>query len=412
MPFRRARQQDRLSASHVLHCINYARLEGETDQQHRLSSSHVLHCLNFCSSGWLQSPTSYSCIKFYCKEKSWFDARNTCQAVNGDLMINIDDMKQNWIEAQRKSHPLYDEFWIGLNDRKNEDHFKWLDGTQTISKTYWMDDQPNNWRGDQHCGAYRNPRSNIAKWNDQRCSKRLKFVCEVFPDCPGNTFGGRCTDICNQTCGGANNTCKRYDGFCINGCDIGYQGNTCDAPCENNTFGANCSETCSKTCGGPHNTCNHVNGSCIFGCVDGYQGERCEDSTNETKHRDVQTDSVLKTIAAVSALVAIACLVMAMVACGETDLKGKPGENGIQLEQLGKPDMTEKIASELNMTNEEEAVEDQFQDELLLILYISDVNHDIDYLLNREWISPKRIRLNLYTTLKEKQQTEGHIFSE
>ena len=44
-----------------------------------------------------------------------------------------------------------------------------------------MDNQPNNYEGVQDCGAYRNPRSNIAKWNDQLCSKRRKFVCEVFP---------------------------------------------------------------------------------------------------------------------------------------------------------------------------------------------------------------------------------------
>ncbi|KAK3774706.1 hypothetical protein RRG08_065038 [Elysia crispata] len=140
-----------------------------------------LQGLNFCSSGWLQSPTSYSCIKFYSEEMSWFDARSTCQAVNGDLMINLDDMKQNLIKAQRKSHPVYEEFWIGLNDRKNEDHFMWLDGTQTISKTYWMDNQPDNYQGNEDCVAFRNLRSNIAKWNDVRCSKRLKFVCEVFP---------------------------------------------------------------------------------------------------------------------------------------------------------------------------------------------------------------------------------------
>ncbi|KAK3804428.1 hypothetical protein RRG08_043462 [Elysia crispata] len=45
----------------------------------------------------------------------------------------------------------------------------------------------------------------------------------------GNTFGGRSTGVCNQNCGGATNTCKRFDGFCINGCDVGYQGNTCEA---------------------------------------------------------------------------------------------------------------------------------------------------------------------------------------
>ncbi|KAK3781816.1 hypothetical protein RRG08_059062 [Elysia crispata] len=97
-----------------------------------------------------------------------------------------------------------------------------------ISKTYWLDKQRDDYGGNEDCVAFINLRSNIAKWNDVRCSKRHKFVCEVFPDCPGNTFGGRCTDICNQTCGGANNTCKRFDGFCINGCDIGYQGNTCE----------------------------------------------------------------------------------------------------------------------------------------------------------------------------------------
>ncbi|KAK3799000.1 hypothetical protein RRG08_043453 [Elysia crispata] len=93
-----------------------------------------------------------------------------------------------------------------------------------------MDNQPDDYEGNEDCVAFRNLRSNIAKWNDARCSKRYKFVCEVFPDCPGNTFGGRCTDVCNQNCGGANNTCKRFDGFCINGCDVGFQGNTCEAP--------------------------------------------------------------------------------------------------------------------------------------------------------------------------------------
>ncbi|KAK3764588.1 hypothetical protein RRG08_000380 [Elysia crispata] len=184
--------------------------------------------LNFCSSGWLQSPTSYSCIKFYHEKKSWGDARNTCQAVNGNLIINLDDKKENLIAAQRKRH-TDEEFWIGLNDRKNEDHFKWLDGTQMISKTYWDDDQPDDEHDNEDCVVLRNAKSSIAKWNDLTCSKHRKFICEFFPDCPGNTFGGRCTDICNLTCGGANNTCKRFDGFCINGCYIGYQGNTCDA---------------------------------------------------------------------------------------------------------------------------------------------------------------------------------------
>ncbi|KAK3732795.1 hypothetical protein RRG08_065036, partial [Elysia crispata] len=156
--------------------INNARLESKTDQQHRLSASHVLHCLNFCSSGWLQSPTSYSCIKLYSEQKSWFDARSTCQAVNGDLMIKIDDMKQNLIEDQRQSLRLKEEIWFGLNDRKNEGHYNWLDGTQTISKFNWLDEQPDNYGGNEDCVAFRNLGSNIMQWNDVPCSKQLKFV--------------------------------------------------------------------------------------------------------------------------------------------------------------------------------------------------------------------------------------------
>ena len=34
---------------------------------------------------------------FYHEKKSWGDARSTCQAVNGDLIINLDDKKQNLI---------------------------------------------------------------------------------------------------------------------------------------------------------------------------------------------------------------------------------------------------------------------------------------------------------------------------
>ncbi|KAK3767642.1 hypothetical protein RRG08_004239 [Elysia crispata] len=95
---------------------------------------------------------------------------------------------QNLIAAQRKRH-TDDEFWIGLNDRKNENHFKWLDGTQTISKNYWADRQPDDNDGNEDCVVLLNAKSNIAKWNDLTCSEYCKFICEVFPDCPGNTFG-------------------------------------------------------------------------------------------------------------------------------------------------------------------------------------------------------------------------------
>ena len=48
-----------------------------------------------------------------------------------------------------------------------------------------------------------------------------------------------------------------------------------EAACTNNTFGANCLEKCSPNCGGLNNACDNFNGFCFNGCDDGYLGERC-----------------------------------------------------------------------------------------------------------------------------------------
>jgi hypothetical protein len=46
--------------------------------------------------------------------------------------------------------------------------------------------------------------------------------------------------------------------------------------CRSGSFGTECRRNCSTTC--KNVACNHTNGYCIGGCEDGYQGLMCERS--------------------------------------------------------------------------------------------------------------------------------------
>ena len=51
--------------------------------------------------------------------------------------------------------------------------------------------------------------------------------------------------------------------------------------CDQRTYGENCSEICSPNCAGLDQACDNVNGSCISGCDVGYQGEKCDAGKDE-----------------------------------------------------------------------------------------------------------------------------------
>ena len=47
--------------------------------------------------------------------------------------------------------------------------------------------------------------------------------------CPKNTYGVKCSKRCSENCGGPENACDNFTGFCTSGCDKGYQGERCEA---------------------------------------------------------------------------------------------------------------------------------------------------------------------------------------
>ncbi|KAK3732575.1 hypothetical protein RRG08_004240, partial [Elysia crispata] len=188
-----------------------------------------------------------------------------------------------------------------------------------ISKIYWADRQPDDNDGNEDCVVLLNAKSNIAKWNDLTCSENRKFICEVFPDCPGNTFGERscpgnfygpgCSLKCSVHCNGWNNKCD-------------YTG------CDNGTYGANCLEKRSAYCGGLDKECDSRTGKCVSGCAIGFKGDKCDTDVffssshpvvqrKDREGRPTSSTYFYSTVAAICALIAIsvgfACCVVIKV---------------------------------------------------------------------------------------------------
>lgn len=73
-------------------------------------------------------------------------------------------------------------WWIGL-ERAANGQFNWVDGSE-LDYTYWAPNEPNNYGGDEDCGAIWNYRG---KWNDYRCNWWGYFICRI-DNYPDNSF--------------------------------------------------------------------------------------------------------------------------------------------------------------------------------------------------------------------------------
>ena len=67
----------------------------------------------------------------------------------------------------------------------------------------------------------------------------------------------QCSIYCNTIEG---RSCNETDGFCLNGCHVGW-------------FGSQCNEACNKNC--KEKICDIKIGYCTSGCIDGYTGPTC-----------------------------------------------------------------------------------------------------------------------------------------
>ena len=105
---------------------------------------------------------------------SWADASADCQAA-GLQLASVQSAEQN---ALLLTAAAGNSVWIGGTDAASEGRWVWSPTNTPLSYTNWNAGEPNN-RGSEDCMQFY---GDTGKWNDLRCAKELKYVCQTA--CP------------------------------------------------------------------------------------------------------------------------------------------------------------------------------------------------------------------------------------
>ncbi|KAL5012958.1 hypothetical protein ScPMuIL_011509 [Solemya velum] len=128
--------------------------------------------------GWkqLNIAVSKSCYFFGGKVKSFDKAEYRCNK-KGGWLIRINNAEENAMIFGRISKNT----WTGLRIHNHTTmELEWTSGTGVQTNyTNWETGEPDNHNGNERCVSIQKKNG---KWNDQRCEKSLKFICEAPPD--------------------------------------------------------------------------------------------------------------------------------------------------------------------------------------------------------------------------------------
>ncbi|KAJ8040013.1 Collectin-12 [Holothuria leucospilota] len=114
-------------------------------------------------------------------KRTWEDAAKACSSrrEGAHLVFIKSELENKEVSRLSKvaSKGLEKRWWIGLTDKDTEGVWKWYD----VSLTYanWHRNQPDNAGKNEDCGelGFRWSGEN-AFWNDARCTRQKKFICE------------------------------------------------------------------------------------------------------------------------------------------------------------------------------------------------------------------------------------------
>ncbi|KAL4239660.1 chromatin-modulating protein mrc1 [Mactra antiquata] len=152
-------------------------------------------CNNQCASqttacdtanGWQQwtDGSTTLCVKVHNEHQNWEDARKTCIADGGDLVVldNVDKALIARREATADSTlDGQSGIWIGAKDFNDNNQFLWVDNTPVVvANGDWDNGQPNYHDGghEQDCALMWGGSPTHFQWHDDWCEKRLSFICE------------------------------------------------------------------------------------------------------------------------------------------------------------------------------------------------------------------------------------------
>ncbi|XP_063786824.1 asialoglycoprotein receptor 1-like [Pseudophryne corroboree] len=129
-----------------------------------------------CSIDW----THYAMSCYYLSRgsRTWAGAKKDCEDKKSHLVVINSAEEQDYVGRMTRDLII----WIGLTDQDGS--WKWVDGTlYDTSPKFWRADQPDNWfghglGGGEDCAQMYGFDANYS-WNDDHCSRRFKYICEM-----------------------------------------------------------------------------------------------------------------------------------------------------------------------------------------------------------------------------------------
>ena len=106
----------------------------------------------------------------------WVVADFACDFTNYEL-VSIGSEEENEFVYNTAMSLDTGRWWIGINDRAQEDNFVWSSG-EPVTYLNWAGGEPNDSNGED-CTELN--RFGDDTWNDINCNQSLLFICEASP---------------------------------------------------------------------------------------------------------------------------------------------------------------------------------------------------------------------------------------
>ncbi|XP_046884147.1 macrophage mannose receptor 1b [Hypomesus transpacificus] len=126
-----------------------------------------------CEEDWTPVGNRHMCSKFFTGprsgEKTWFEARDYCRAIGGDLLSIHSNLDEASIHRRGKA-------WVGLSALDPQTGWSWSDESP-LNFQNWMDGEPNSHMGMELCVEHHY--GDEGQWNDIHCESYNDWFCQI-----------------------------------------------------------------------------------------------------------------------------------------------------------------------------------------------------------------------------------------
>ncbi|XP_062577653.1 perlucin-like isoform X2 [Saccostrea cucullata] len=135
---------------------------------------------DFCPEGFFQyGPSCYFFSSHLAAD--WIEAGSFCKRFQGGDLVAIETQSENnFIYQELLMMHENKDFWIGGTDEFVEGHWIWIPTMEKVGFTDWSPGNPSDSSSNEDCmEIIVGHTAQSTHWNDDDCSKKANFICEV-----------------------------------------------------------------------------------------------------------------------------------------------------------------------------------------------------------------------------------------